>query len=82
MPKLPDSILKGRIIPDPEGSDSGDGKRMFLVADTNDGWNDLRIEIDTDDCDSDHAKAWAKRIMDCVNACKGIEDPKQATNPT
>ncbi len=82
MPKLPDSILNGKIIPDPEGASSGDGKRMFLVASTNDGWEDLRIEIDTDDCDSKHAKLWAKRIMECVNICTGIEDPKQAINPS
>lgn len=43
---------------------SGDGKRIFLSADNNDGWEDLRIEIDTDDCDSAYAKAWAQRIID------------------
>lgn len=47
---------------------------MFLVADTNDGYSDLRIEIDTDDCDKAFAKLWAKRVMDCVNACRGVED--------
>lgn len=77
--KLPEAILKGRIIND---GDSGDHKRMFLVSDTNDGWCDLRIEIDTDDCDSKFAKLWAQRIMDCVNACHGVPDPKTAINPS
>lgn len=35
----------------------GDGKRAFVVAKENDGWHDLRIEVDTDDCDGDHARA-------------------------
>jgi len=71
MAKIPETIINGQIINDDV---SGDGKRMFLSADTNDGWMDLRIEIDTDDCDSEHAKKWAERIIDCVNACRGIED--------
>ena len=79
--KLPDEILNGRIIPDPQGSNSGDGKRAFFVVDTNDGWCDLRIELDTDDCDSKFAKKWMQRIIDCVDACRGIEDLK-AINPS
>lgn len=69
--KTPKAILEGNIVDD--GS-SGDGKRMFLVADTNDGWHDLRIEIDTDDCDTKFAKLWAKRIIDCVKFCQGLDD--------
>ena len=64
-------IVNGKIVTD---GDSGDRKRTFLVCNKNDGWEDLRIEIDTDDCDYDYAKAWAKRIMDCINACIGVED--------
>lgn len=75
--KYPDAILNAEIKND--GS-TGDGKAMFLVSSTNDGWSDLRIEIDTDDCDSKFAKLWAKRIIECVAACKGIEDPKTALN--
>jgi len=47
---------------------SGDGKRAFVVADQNDGWRDLRIEIDTDDCDGDHAKKMMQAVIDRVNA--------------
>lgn len=60
---------------------TGDGKRMFIVAENNDGWQDLRIEVDTDDVDSTYAKAAAQRVVDCVNACAGIEDLK-SLNPT
>ncbi len=47
--------------------DSGDGKRAFVVAKENDGWRDLRIEIDTDDCDPDHAKAMMQVVIDRCN---------------
>jgi hypothetical protein len=69
--KLPNAILNGRLKKD---GDSGDFKRTFVVANTNDGYQDLRIEIDTDDCDSKFAKQWRDRIIACVNACRGIED--------
>jgi len=73
MAKTPDAILNGKIV---TNGSTGDGKRMFLAANTNDSWKDLRIEIDTDDCDSTFAKKWAKRIIKCVEACRGIENPK------
>lgn len=53
MPKIPHSILNGKLIKD---GDSGDGKRMFIVARNNDGYQDLRIAIDTDDCVVDAEK--------------------------
>jgi hypothetical protein len=37
---------------------------------TNDGWRDLRIEVDTDDCDSIHAKAMMQEVIDRCNAAK------------
>jgi hypothetical protein len=46
---------------------SGDGKCAFVVAEENDGWNDLRLELDTDDCNSTHAKAVMQEIIDRVN---------------
>lgn len=46
---------------------TGDGKAAFVVADQNDGWKDLRIELDTDDCDSDFARAAMQEIIDRVN---------------
>lgn len=46
---------------------AGDGKAAFVVADQNDGWKDLRIELDTDDCDSDFARAAMQEIIDRVN---------------
>lgn len=74
MKKLPYSILNGLLK---EDGDSGDHKRCFVVADTNDSWRDLRIEIDIDDCDTLFAKQWRDRIIACVNACRGIEDLTQ-----
>lgn len=46
---------------------TGDGKRAFVVAEENDGWNDLRIELDTDDCNSSHARTVMQEIIDRVN---------------
>lgn len=67
------AILIGKIIPDGDN-----GKEMFFVADTNDGYNDLRLTLDTDDCNQAFARKWMKRIRDCVAACRGMEKP-QAT---
>ena len=46
----------------------GDGKCAFVVADQNDGWYDLRIEVDLDDCDREHARAAMQEVIDRVNA--------------
>lgn len=47
--------------------DSGDGKRAFYEAEENDGYCDLRIEVDTDDCDGEHAKKMMREVMRRVN---------------
>jgi hypothetical protein len=52
---------------------SGDGKRAYVNAKENDGWHDLRIEVDTDDVDSDHAKAAMQTVID---RCNGWEEMK------
>ena len=48
--------------------ETGDGKRAFVVAEENDGYKDLRIEVDTDDCDGKHAKKLMKEVMRRCNA--------------
>ena len=48
--------------------EAGDGKRAFVVAEENDGFRDLRIEVDTDDCDSKHAKKMMQEVIDRCNA--------------
>lgn len=52
--------------------ESGDGKRAFVLAKENDGWSDLRIEVDTDDCDSDHAKAAMQVVIDRCNSHEAL----------
>lgn len=47
---------------------SGDGKRSFVVAKENDGWKDLRIEVDTDDCDGEHAKSVMQVVINRCNS--------------
>lgn len=70
------SILNGKIT---SSGGTGDGKRIFFECDP-DEWEALRGEIDTDDCDSKHAKEWLNRIIKCVNACRGIENPSVTEN--
>lgn len=48
--------------------ESGDGKRAYVVAKENDGWKDLRIEVDTDDCNKKYAKKMMKEVMRRCNA--------------
>lgn len=43
--------------------ESGDGKRAFVVAKENDGYQDVRIELDTDDCDKKHARKVMNEII-------------------
>ena len=45
-----------------------DGKRAFVVAKENDGWQDLRIEVDTDDCDGAYAKKMMREVIRRCNA--------------
>lgn len=47
--------------------DSADHKRAFVIAEENDGWKDLRIEVDTDDCDGEHAKKMMQEVIDRCN---------------
>jgi hypothetical protein len=47
---------------------TGDGKRAFVGAKENDGWKDLRIEVDTDDCDGEHAKAMMDEVIRRCNS--------------
>lgn len=46
---------------------SGDRKRAFVEAEENDGWKALRIEVDTDDCDGDHARKMMQEVIDRCN---------------
>lgn len=46
---------------------AGDLKRAFVVAEENDGFNDLRIEVDTDDCNRDHALKLMQEVIDRCN---------------
>lgn len=55
---------------------SGDGKRLFFGEATDDNWQECRLEADTDDADSVYVKRCVKRIIACVNAMAGIENPK------
>jgi hypothetical protein len=51
---------------------TGDGKAAFVVADQNDGWQDVRIELDTDDVDSEFARKAMQEIIDRVNAANVV----------
>lgn len=51
-----------------DDGNTGDHKAAFVVADNNDGWKDVRIEIDTDDCDSNHALAFKKALIKVWNS--------------
>lgn len=53
--------------------ESRDGKRAFVVAEENDGWKDLRIEVDTDDCDGNHAKKMMQEVIDRCNKANDEE---------
>lgn len=53
-----------KIVPD---GDSGDYKRAFYCAETDNEDLDLRIEVDTDDCDARRAKAAMKVVIRALN---------------
>jgi hypothetical protein len=57
--------------------ESGDGKSAFVEAVQNDGWQDLRIEVDTDDCDSDHAKAAMQVVIDRCNGWTALAESER-----
>lgn len=52
--------------------ETGDGKRAFIVAKENNGWKDIRLELDTDDCDSRYAK---KAMEEIIRRCNAANDP-------
>jgi hypothetical protein len=54
----------GKLVDD---GDSGDEKATFIGGDLDDGWKCIRIEIDTDDCDRKHAKAFKSALIELWN---------------
>lgn len=59
---------------------AGDGKRALVEAEENDGWHDLRIEVDTDDCDSKFAKAAMQSVIDRTNDYERLVAANDALN--
>lgn len=57
--------------------DGDNGKRAFVIAEENDGWEDLRIEVDIDDCDSEHAK---RTMQEVIDRCNRANDPSVKTD--
>lgn len=53
----------GKLVTDCCADSAGDGKRMFIGLKNNDGWQDLRIEVDTDDVDSGFARKAARELI-------------------
>lgn len=62
-------IPKGKLKFDGE---TGDGKAMFIVHSSNDGYYDLRIEIDTDDVNSRFAKRMARELVRRWNSAEKV----------
>ncbi len=56
-------------------SKSGDGKSARIVAEQNDGWQDVRLELDTDDVDSEFARQAMQEIIDRVNVANEAQQP-------
>lgn len=56
---------------------TGDGKAAFVVAEENDGWHDLRIQLDTDDCDSKYAKRMMNEVIRRCNDAN--KEPKECS---
>lgn len=50
-----------------DDGDSGDRKATFLISEGEDNWKEIRIEIDTDDCDRQHALAFKKALIEVWN---------------
>ncbi len=46
-------------------------KSVSVTSEQNDGWCDLRIEVDTDDCDREYACKAMQYVIDTVNAAAG-----------
>lgn len=66
--------IKGKLFSD---GASGDGKREFVTSTSDDGWEILRIEIDTDDCDSQVANASKNFLIALWNAWPEIQKHNQ-----
>ena len=47
--------------------DGDNGKERFIVAKENDGWRDLRLTLDVDDCDSEYAVEMMQEVIDRCN---------------
>jgi len=74
--------IQGKMS-DPNNDRTSDGKRAFMGLSGNDGWKDLRLEVDTDDCDSDAALASATFLMALWNAWPMIrKELVLESNPT
>lgn len=76
-------MSEAKYTPGPWGEPkkSGDGKRIFIEQDA-DGWHSLRVEVDSDDCDSDTAMANAKLIVaapDLLEACQLVSNASAGT---
>lgn len=68
---------------DPANDRTVDRKRAFMGSDGNDGWKDIRIEIDTDDCDSQTALDSGRFIAELWNAWPEIrKELEHLNNPT
>ncbi len=57
---------------------TGDGKRALIEAVENDGWQDVRLELDTDDCDGEFAKRQMQKVIDAVNAYPSYKAMREA----
>jgi hypothetical protein len=48
--------------------ESGDGKCASIVSKENDGWKDLRLTLNLDDCDDRYARKAMKEVIRRCNA--------------
>lgn len=48
-------------------------KEAYVVAEQNDGWHELRITLDIDDCDKDSAREMMQVVIDRCNAANKPE---------
>lgn len=67
--KMNAKIINGKLK-----TDGDNGKEAFVIATNNDGFEDLRMTVDLDDCDRRFSQQWMKRVIQCVNACRGLEN--------
>lgn len=60
---------------------SGDGKRQFVASVEDDGWNCCRIEVDSDDCNSEMAKANARLIAAAPDMFSALKKLRRSDLP-